>query len=337
MRLSLFLFRFPSLTYPKWSRIRSNGTILDHGAGRRLNSLGLVLNSHFPVFASKLAEKVIEREMRAIAGGSLRPEWRLLPAPSIRNILPIVNDTVLKRFADGSILPVTGLKRFLSSTSTLGQTASSVELTDGTILNSIDTVIFSTGYNSSYSILGPTADPTVLPTPELDAAPYSHGEPFPRLYQGLLSTVHPQSLAFVGPYASHSIGAFLNLDLSGQAIGRIWAGYFPLPPQAEMDAWCDAVYRKMVADANRWRVPKPKTDSRELEQWLNEAAGNRVNEMLGWGVEGWKFWWRDREICKLALWGIDTPFVYRLFEPNEGGRKAWSGAREAILKANKKI
>ena len=168
MRLSPYNI-FQSLTSPKWSRIRSNGTILDHGAGRRLNSLGLALNSHFPAFASKLAQTVVEREMRALAGGSLRPEWRLLPAPSIRNILPIVNDTVLKRFADGSIQPVTGLKRFISSPSTSKQTASSIELTDGTILDSIDTVIFSTGYNSSFSILGPTADPTASPTPELDA------------------------------------------------------------------------------------------------------------------------------------------------------------------------
>ena len=274
--------------------------------------------------------------MRALAGAPLRPEWHLLPAPSLRNILPIVNDKILHCFVDGSVTPVAGLRRFVSTDDASNQNSATIELTDGTILSSIDTVIFSTGYNSSYAILGPSADPTAAPTPELDAAPYTTGGPFPRLYQGLFSITHPDSLVLAGPWAGHSISAFLNLDLSGQAIARIWAGHYSLPSRAEMDAWCDAVYRKTVDDAHRWRVPKPKTDARKLERWLNEAAGTRVNERLGWGLEAWRFWWSDRELCKLALWGIDTPFVYRLFEPEEGGRPAWAGAREAILKANKK-
>ena len=84
----------------------------------------------------------------------------------------------------------------------------------------------------------------------------------------------------------------------------------------------------------RYRIPKTGPEALKYERWLNEAAGNRVNQCLGWGWEGWKFWFRERKLCHLILWGIDTPFVYRLFEGEEGARKAWDGAREAIFRAN---
>ena len=297
-----------------------------------MSSFGLRLNRVLPVITGKLAEKVVEREMRSAAGGKLRPEWNLLPAPSIRNVAPIVNDSVLRCFANGSVEPVTGLRRLFPSKE--GQTTSTVELIDGKILEDIDAIIYSTGYHSTYDILGPTADPTAFATPEWDNAPYSNGIAYPRLYQGLFSTTYPQTLVFVGPYRGHSIAAFNNLDLSAQAITRIWAGHFPLPPKREMEAWCDTNYRESLADVQRWRIPKVGTNPWKLEYWLNEAAGNRVNECLGWGLTGWRFWWKDRELCNLILGGLDTPFIYRLFEPAPGGRKAWSGAREAILKAN---
>jgi dimethylaniline monooxygenase (N-oxide forming) len=64
------------------------------------------------------------------------------------------------------------------------------------------------------------------------------------------------------------------------------------------------------------------------------VAGTQVNEKLGWGWEGWKFWWGDRTLYKLIMDGIPTPFVYRLWEGREGGRKTWEGARAEIYKVN---
>ena len=32
--------------------------------------------------------------------------------------------------------------------------------------------------------------------------------------------------------------------------------------------------------------------------------------------------------------GVNTPFVYRVFEGREGGRKGWEGAREEILRVD---
>ena len=71
-----------------------------------------------------------------------------------------------------------------------------------------------------------------------------------------------------------------------------------------------------------------------FERWLNQAVGNGVNEAFGWGWEGWKFWWKERELYKLLIDGINTPFVYRLFEGREGSRRRWEGAKDAIYRAN---
>ena len=300
-----------------------------------MTSFGLRLNTLLPSVTGKLAEKVVEREMQNAVGGKLRPEWKLLPAPPIRNVPPVVNDRILEYFASGMVEPVVGIRRFLPAASA-DQAASPVELADGKVLDDIDVVILATGYESNFDFLGPAADPTAFKTPEWDQAPHSSGLAYPRLYQGLLSLAHPHTLAFVGPCRGHSVAAFSNLDLSGQAIARIWSGHFDLPPQREMEAWCEANYQAALADVRRWRIAKVGQNPWKLERWLNDASGNRVNECLGWGIAGWRFWWKDRELCNTVLHGVDTPYVYRLFEPAPGGRKAWPGAREAILKANKK-
>ena len=107
-----------------------------------------------------------------------------------------------------------------------------------------------------------------------------------------------------------------------------------------MESWCEANYAAQLKRIATWRVIKVNTDPKKLEEWLNDAAGNRVNEMLGWGREGWKFWWNDRKLYKLLVDGIDTPFLYRVFEGRKGidgeerGRKKWEGARGVIFRVN---
>jgi dimethylaniline monooxygenase (N-oxide forming) / hypotaurine monooxygenase len=62
--------------------------------------------------------------------------------------------------------------------------------------------------------------------------------------------------------------------------------------------------------------------------FLNRAAGTGVDENLGYGLQGWKFWVRDRKLCDLMMRGVMTRFTYRVFE---GRRKKWDGARDAIF------
>jgi len=110
-------------------------------------------------------------------------------------------------------------------------------------------------------------------------------------------------------------------------------GSYPLPSQAEMEKWCDEIHDRSLRLIKTWRIPKTGADSVESEVWLNDAAGNGVNEAMGWGWEGWKFWWKQRELHGLIMDGISTPFSYRLLDGRPGSRKRWDGAREAIYRA----
>ncbi|KAJ3515503.1 hypothetical protein NM208_g14959 [Fusarium decemcellulare] len=69
----------------------------------------------------------------------------------------------------------------------------------------------------------------------------------------------------------------------------------------------------------------------EWVAWANKAAGTQVNEHLGWGLAGWKFWFQDRAFYKLLMDGIYTPFIWRVFD---GKRKKWDGAKAEIEKVN---
>ena len=310
---------------------RGKGNPQDHRATRRITSIGFRLNALLPRLSAKLGATFMERAMRKTFP-SIQPSWNLLPAQPITHSPPMLNDYIIDHLTSGALTSLPGIARI--------NIDGAIEFTDGTSLPSIDAIVFCTGYHADYSILAPSANPTAFTTPEWDASPHSNGLAYARLYQGLFSTTYPHTLAFIGPYAGHSFAAFSNADLSSQAIAQVWKGNFLLPPQPEIEAWCDVNYASQLKKISTWRVVKVGTDPKKLEQWLNDAAGNRVNEMLGWGWEGWKFWWSDRKLYKLLVDGIDTPFLYRLFEGRRGsngeekGRKEWDGAKEAIYKVN---
>ena len=79
------------------------------------------------------------------------------------------------------------------------------------------------------------------------------------------------------------------------------------------------------------RAPCGLVKNGEVGPWLNDACGNGINEMLGWSWGSWKFWWKERALYRLVVNGVNTGFLYRLFE---GRRRRWEGAREAIYRAN---
>lgn len=301
---------------------------------RRIAAIGLAVNNAYPKFGSKLAAALFEYNMKKTFP-NIQPEWKLLPAPPIGNSPPILNDKIVDCLASGTIMSVAGIVCVTPD-------GKGVVFADGTTLASIDVLIFCTGYSATYSMLGPSANPTAFATPEWDAAPNANGIVYPRLYRGQFSTVHPLSLAFLGPYTGHSFAAFVNGDLSAQAIVQVWQGAFRLPAQAEMEAWCDENYRHQLKRLAVYRIPKVGfVNPKDQERWLNTAAGNGVNEMLGSGREGWRFWLKNRRLAGLLMDGVDTPFVYRLFDASVSGagrsgvgRKSWEGAELAIYRAN---
>ena len=103
-----------------------------------------------------------------------------------------------------------------------------------------------------------------------------------------------------------------------------------------MDKWCDETYRYNLKRLDSHGIYQVDTEPLAAEKWMNETAGTGLNEYLGWGWKGWKWWWNNRELYGMIMSGVQTPFLYRLFEQVPGKRKAWDGAREAIYKANGK-
>lgn len=253
-----------------------------------------------------------------------KKEWKLIPAPPAANSPGVINDDLIKCLQNEEILNLSGITRF-TPTGIVTEDQGEIE---------VDAVIFATGSDFDYSILSEEADPTSQPSAEWEKSSYRNDLRFPRLYQTIFSTRFPDSLAFIGPCRGFSFSAFTNVDLTSQAIARIWRGYHRLPEKAEMERWCDENLDQNVKLVKTWRISKTGTNSVTLERWLNDAAGTGVNEALGWGWEGWKFWWKERELYKLIMDGISSPFLYRFFEGKVGSRKRWEGARDAIYRAN---
>lgn len=306
-----------------------NGKPADHAITRRRVGMGQLINSHFPNLVAKLGTYFLERKMLK-EWPHIDPSWNLLPAPPILNSPPVYHDETIPLLASGKVISVPGIKSFNET---------DIEFVDGTKLESIDAVIFCTGYYFNYTILSPSADPTVEQSLEWAQSPHNNGLAYPRLYMGILSPIHPTSLAFIGPFRGHSFAAFSNADLASQAIAQLWLGHYPMPSSSEMSAWCDANYVRNLSILKTGRLQKVGMDPGELERWLNKVAGNGMNEMFQWGRwEAWGFWWNERELYKIIMDGIDTPFVYRLFDSPRGklGRPSWDGAREAIYKANER-
>lgn len=301
----------------------SDNRPMDHALSRRLTYILRSFGRLFPRLRGKALDYALETRMKQMFP-FLDPSWRLLPAPPDANANAVFNDHIIDALASGSVISLSGIKRFFDS---------GIETEhDGDV--KVDVVVFATGYHFDYSFLDPDANPTRYPTPGWDGSPYSNGLPYPRLYQTLFSTTYPTSLAFIGPCQGYTFAAFCHADLASQAIAQVWLGNFPLPNQRTIGKWCDDNYAYSLKQIRDWRVPKTGTENGALESWLIKAAGNGMEENLGWGWRGWKFWWRETELWRLIMGGINTPFVYRLFEGRARGRKRWEGAREAITRAN---
>ena len=115
------------------------------------------------------------------------------------------------------------------------------------------------------------------------------------------------------------------------AISQVWRGTTPLPSPQAMEEATDAHHSWVISLAQRGSVYPGIVQPGPWMRWVNDAAGTGFSENLGYGIQGWGFWWREREFCRLCLDGIASPHVYRVFE---GKRKRWEGAREAIEKVN---
>lgn len=201
-------------------------------------------------------------------------------------------------------------------------------MTDGRILNDIDAIIYSTGYEAAV----PYAPEEFNPYPIADEAPVLYRNIFPLHSDADVRN----SLAFLGQGAVPFPG-FVQFELVAWAISQIWQGKASLPPLATMQDWHE--------DHMAWRrevIRKSKFDNKfmvvfmrlpDYLDWLDKTAGTGIFAHFSWfSWRSWRFWWQDREFYALCKTGLISPAMWRLFDM--GGRKPWAGAKEQILKDN---
>ena len=216
----------------------------------------------------------------------------------------------------------------------------SVRFVDGTEVRDVDVILLCTGLQPDLASMVPTEfDPY-----NADLAPkvfgtlpsrYTDNRRVARLYQGFISLQCPHQLAFLGACLAKR-PAFQLYDLMTMALAQLWGGKYPMPSQSQMVRNADAHINHLAHLIESGDVKLTGVmSSLEFDQWMNEVAGTGLYTYLGnWtSLKCWKLWWSDRKLYRTLVSGILSTHLLRLFGA-ERGRKAWPGARSAIIEAN---
>lgn len=307
-----------------FARTNANGKPYDHLLSLRLTKIGGLLNKYLP---SSISKKMAILGMKSNQKRffKVKPEWDLDNLEPPTRKLPIVNDRFIPELHAGNL----NLKPALSEIS-----GSTLKFSDGTALEDVDAIVFCTGFRSDYSYMDTKADPTRDTRKDWRSLPGANGRPLPRLYQGIFSLDFPDSLAFLGT-SPLTPQAFLNYDISSAAVAQVWTGSSTLPSLQEMNDHVDAQHNVVCQIARTGSLASTNLRNNwEWYKWCDEAAGIGLVKRMGYGLEGWKFYFQDRKLCKLVMDGLLSPHLFRLFD--EGKREAWPDARAAVEKVNHK-
>lgn len=285
----------------------------------RRRQISLFLQRRLPGFYKWCTDKGLNLFMRS-TWGKLNPEWRILPAPSVTLSLPGATNTLIPLLKEGKITSLHGIKRFTGPRS--------IEFTDGTTLNDIDAVICATGYSADFS---------VAPFLERSKPEPSYGGPdLARLWMNVFPPQYADSMALLCYSAYGKNNGFSFNDVQSMAISNIFRSVHPLPSLAQMNQEVDAHQAWL---ASRWHAEplgfeESAVKTWQFQQFLHEVAGTGM-ENLGWGWKGWKFFLKDPKMSWMMNNGVETAHAFRFFET--GKRKTWTGAKEAIIKANEAV
>ncbi|KAJ9609981.1 hypothetical protein H2200_006311 [Cladophialophora chaetospira] len=301
------------------SRYGEDGRTYDQAQNLTAVFVQLFLETWLPSVWNWLFEKIL-LSMSKKSYPNQRKEWNLSPAPPPTTTSPLIADAVYPHLESGFAEPVAAIQQITGP--------KTIQLKDGRVLNNIDTIIFATGYEAKISY----APDEYNPYPIADEAPFLYRNIFP---------LHPDasvrnSLAFLGQGGIPFPG-FVQFELKIWAISQIWQGKASLPSFDTMQQW--------HKDHMAWRqevVRKSKFDSKFIIvflrlpdhlKWLDKTAGTGILTHFSWfSWRSWRFWWQDRRFYNLCKSGLISPAMWRLFDM--GGRKAWAGAKEQIIKDN---
>jgi dimethylaniline monooxygenase (N-oxide forming) len=286
-------------------------------ASWRRRQMTIFLQRNFPNLSRWLLDKLVGLLIKQM-WSDLDPAWGLVPPPSLSLSPRALSAHIIPALRDGSLTSLPGIKRFIGP--------HSIEFEDGTVLEDVDAVICATGYQADFSV-----------TPFLETSrPSNYGGPdMVRLWMNLFPPRYADSIVMLCHSALGKNNGFSFSDVTSMAVSNVWRGVHPLPTVKEMDEHIDS-HQDWVA--SRWRLDN-KIDTSMVKTWeyqsfLHRAAGTGM-ENLGWGWKGWKFWFQDPKMSYMMNHGVETAHAFRYFET--GKRKAWPGARDAIIHMNELV
>ncbi|KAI6772168.1 hypothetical protein HG530_003126 [Fusarium avenaceum] len=311
------------------------GKAFEHVMSRRigicLRAVANFLPNVFPSIMTKMLTSTRDKEWP-----HLKEILKARPVDGFPYRIPLFSDDFADNIKNGNIKSVFGIKEITGP--------KTIALTDGTVLEDIDAVVFCSGYDYDFSAIkgpGDPTDPAFAPDhlKKVKAAKYyNENNQFARLYHGFMSEQFPDSLAFIG----HVIimkPPFVMYDLVTMSLASLWSGSYPIPSEEERRKDIDKQYEVIVKFLQRGPVPHMgmRIDGKATYEFLNQAAGTGVTDHLGcFTRKAWKLWWNDRKFYNLLMDGTEVPAVYRLFDTGRG-RKPWSGARPWIEKTNQEV
>ncbi|KAH7150306.1 flavin monooxygenase-like protein [Dactylonectria estremocensis] len=248
--------------------------------------------------------------------GENKPEWGFVQSPSMKDgqYIVVCNDELIPYVKEGKIVSVPGIKQITGPRR--------VEMSDGQVIEDIDTIITCTGYYDDMEILSNAL--TLVDGPRGQA-------PLPNLYMGIFPPEHADSLALISNV--HLNGPQIQgRELAAMSVAQIWAGNSTLPSRSAMDAW--------VRRHNSWlfkRLEKSPGANRgdvvsvDWQTFVHDSAGTGMLDHIGWGWKAWVLWCRDSQLYRALAHGPSTGYALRLFET--GKRAQWAGARQAVVDA----
>lgn len=253
--------------------------------------------------------------------------------PAAHAIQPVVSDDLASHFIEGRAESAPDISSISGPRS--------VKFSDGTEANDVDVILLCTGLKPDLGSLMPSEfdpyNPNLAPTSfGMLPARYTDERRVARLYQGFISLQNPHQLAFLGSCIAKRPN-FQLYDLITMALAQLWVGNYPLPPQAEMERTADDFVEDLAKLIKKGDVKLTGImGAIEYDQWLNDVAGTRIYSHLGnwFSKDCWRLWWTDRKLYKIMVTGIVSAHFLRLFDNKGRGRKAWPGARDAIMEAN---
>ncbi|KAH6685894.1 dimethylaniline monooxygenase [Plectosphaerella plurivora] len=290
---------------------------LDSFISWKVSRMGMWTEHHTPGLFQIIADGFLQRgsdqEFGDVKEDEAEPEWGLEDVGDDVTTI-ICSDHLIPLVREGKISSVRGIKRIVGP--------NTVELDDDKLIEDVDVIIACTGYRADYSILPDLSftqtDPSLPPLPDL--------------YQMVFALEYADSLACTN-YGIINESAASYREIQSMAIAQVWAGNSPLPSVDKMKA--------QTAEYQAWLTkqmlmfPATYLGKGQMYPWmkfLHKTAGTGMYEHMGWGWRAMWFWLRDRRLYNLVAWGVYSPHMYRLFET--GKRKAWPGARDAIMRVN---